>query len=131
MTNAVCALASLHFTRKRIAEGLETPDPNLVHSFTRYFHNEAHFQLDAAKHLRHRNESDALAALHLVSFSQLSGGETAWQPAFQVMCDWLATTGLVTHDNPSSGLLALSPTGQFLVKATLVGWYSCHHTGAI
>ncbi|CAK5269651.1 unnamed protein product [Mycena citricolor] len=121
VTNAVCALASLHYTRMRVSHGLEAPDPNPEHSTAKYFHDEAYFQLHTAKQTQGAyGESDAIAALHLVWFSQLSGGATDWQPVFAVACDWLAQqTDLLTNDNPRLGLQALSTAGQLIVKLTL------------
>ncbi|KAF5382023.1 hypothetical protein D9615_004431 [Tricholomella constricta] len=120
VTNAVCALASLHYTRMRVAQGLEAPDPNPEHSNATYFHDEAYFQLETAKQLRGAyTESEAVAALHLVCYSQLSGGTTGWQPAFVVMCEWLTQTGLLTDENAAITLHTMSTTAQLLVKATL------------
>ncbi|KAG5646966.1 hypothetical protein DXG03_001689 [Asterophora parasitica] len=120
VTNAVCALASLHYARSRVAQGLDAPDPNPEHSNATYFHDEAHFQLESTKQLRGRyTESEAIAALHLVWYSQLSGGASGWQPAFVVMCEWLTQIGLVPDENAPSTLLAMSTTAQLLVKATL------------
>nr|GAT54590.1 predicted protein [Mycena chlorophos] len=121
VTNAVCALASLHYTRMRVSHGLEAPDPNPEHSTAKYFHDEAYFQLHNAKQVRGTyNESDVVAALHLVWFSQLSGGATDWQPVFAVACDWLAQqTDLLTSDNPKLALHRLPPSSQLIVKITL------------
>ncbi|KAG6845479.1 hypothetical protein H0H87_008839 [Tephrocybe sp. NHM501043] len=100
--------------------GLEAPDPNPEHSYAAYFYNEAHFQLEAAKQMGNGyTESAAMAALHLVCYSQLSGGTTGWQQAFVVMCEWLTQTGLLSDDNPAITLHAMSTTAQLLVKATL------------
>ncbi|KAJ7745738.1 fungal-specific transcription factor domain-containing protein [Mycena metata] len=121
VTNAVCALASLHYTRMRVAHGLEAPETNPEHSTAKYFHDEAYFQLHSAKQVRGSyNESDAIAALHLVWFSQLSGGATDWTPVFAVACDWVAQqTDLLTSDNPKLALRNLSDAGQLIVKLTL------------
>ncbi|KAF7328044.1 Zn(2)-C6 fungal-type domain-containing protein [Mycena kentingensis (nom. inval.)] len=121
VTNAICALASLHYTRMRVSHGLEPPDPNPEHSTAKYFHDEAYFQLHNAKQVRGTyGESDAVAALHLVWFSQLSGGTTDWQPVFSVACDWLAQqTDLLTSDNPKLALQRLSSSTQLIVKLTL------------
>ncbi|KAJ7364325.1 fungal-specific transcription factor domain-containing protein [Mycena albidolilacea] len=121
VTNAVCALASLHYTRMRVAHGLEAPETNPEHSTAKYFHDEAYFQLHNAKQVRGSySESDAIAALHLVWFSQLSGGATDWQPVFAVACDWVAQqTDLLTNDNPKLALQSLPVTGQLIVKLTL------------
>ncbi|KAJ7067197.1 fungal-specific transcription factor domain-containing protein [Mycena amicta] len=121
VTNAVCALASLHYTRMRVSHDLEAPDPNPEHSTAKYFHDEAYFQLHNAKQVRGTyGESDAVAALHLVWFSQLSGGATDWQPVFAVACDWLAQqTDLLTSDNPQLALQRLPSSSQLIVKITL------------
>ncbi|KAF8206156.1 fungal-specific transcription factor domain-containing protein [Mycena galopus ATCC 62051] len=121
VTNAVCALASLHYTRMRVAHGFEAPDTNPEHSTAKYFHDEAYFQLHNAKQVRGLyGESDAIAALHLVWFSQLSGGATDWQPVFAVACDWVAQqTDLLRSDDPKLALQALPVTGQLIVKLTL------------
>jgi hypothetical protein len=90
VTNAVCALASLHYDRKRVAEGLEAPDLNPDHSTARYFYDEAFYQLASAQAIRgHYNEADVIAALHLVYFSQLSGGAMDWRPALSIALDWI------------------------------------------
>ncbi|KAJ7261731.1 fungal-specific transcription factor domain-containing protein [Mycena haematopus] len=121
VTNAVCALASLHYTRMRVAHGLEPPETNPEHSTAKYFHDEAYFQLHSAKQLRGSySESDAIAALHLIWFSQLSGGATDWQPVFAVACAWVAQqTDLLSNDNPKLALQNLSVAGQLIVKLTL------------
>ncbi|KAJ7679032.1 fungal-specific transcription factor domain-containing protein [Mycena polygramma] len=112
VTNAVCALASLHYTRMRVAQGLEAPETSPEQSTARYFHDEA---CTGAY-----SESDAIAALHLVCFSQLSGGATDWQPVFAVACDWVAQqTDLLKHDNPKLALQSLPVEGQLIVKLTL------------
>jgi hypothetical protein len=106
----------------RVAHGLEAPETNPEHSTAKYFHDEAYFQLHNAKQVRGSySESDAIAALHLVWFSQLSGGATDWQPVFAVACDWVAQqTDLLTNDNPKLALQSLPVTGQLIVKLTLV-----------
>ncbi|KAF7312576.1 Zn(2)-C6 fungal-type domain-containing protein [Mycena indigotica] len=121
VTNAVCALASLHYTRMRVSHGLEAPDPNPEHSTAKYFHDEAYFQLHNAKQVRGTyGEADVVAALHLVWFSQLSGGATDWQPVFSVACDWLSQqTDLLTSDNPKLAIQRLPPSSQLIVKITL------------
>lgn len=120
LTNAVCALASLHYTRMRVAQGLEAPDPNPEHSTAKYFYDESFFQLVNAKQIRGTyTETDALAALHLVCFSQLSGGTTDWQPVLGIALDWIAQLGLPTDDNPGITLSMMNLAGQLSVKCTM------------
>ncbi|KAJ7017421.1 fungal-specific transcription factor domain-containing protein [Mycena alexandri] len=101
VTNAVCALASLHYT---------PPETNPEHSTAKYFHDERISSCTArSRYARSYNESDAIAALHLVWFSQLSGGATDWTPVFAVACDWVAQqTDLLTNDTPKLALRNLS-----------------------
>ncbi|KAF5376163.1 hypothetical protein D9757_009338 [Collybiopsis confluens] len=120
VTNAVCALASLHFSRKRVAEGLEPPDLNPQHSTAKYFYDEAYYQLANAQAMRgHYSESDVIAALHLVYFSQLSGGSMDWTPVLSVALDWLAQIGLTDQEDPRSTLGTMSLTSQIAVKGTM------------
>ncbi|KAL0579043.1 hypothetical protein V5O48_002936 [Marasmius crinis-equi] len=121
LTNAVCALASLHYTRLRVAQGLEAPDPNPEHSTAKYFYDEAYFQLVNAKQIRGSyTETDVLAALHLVCFSQLSGGSTDWQPVLSIALDWIAQLGLPNDDNPGITLGMMGMAGQLSVKCTMI-----------
>ncbi|KAF9065091.1 fungal-specific transcription factor domain-containing protein [Rhodocollybia butyracea] len=119
VTNAVCAVANLHYTRKRVAEGFERPDSNPENSTARYFYNESLFQLANTKQLRgHYNESDVIAALHLVYFSQLSGGSVDWMPVLNIALEWMANIGL-PEENPISVLSTMSLAGQIAVKGTM------------
>jgi hypothetical protein len=105
----------------RVVQGLEAPDSNPEPSTAKYFHDEAYFQLANAKQLRgYHDESDAIAALHLVSFSVLSGGATDYQPVLGIACDWLAQTGLLNDENPKLTLRNMSEAGQLVVKITVV-----------
>lgn len=121
VTNAVCALASLHFTRKRVAEGLEAPDSNPDHSTAKYFYDESYFQLANAQQIRGQyNESDVIAALHLVYFSQMSGGSMDWMPVLSIALDWLSQIGLPDEEDPRSVLNTMSLSAQIAVKGTMV-----------
>ncbi|ESK94040.1 c6 transcription [Moniliophthora roreri MCA 2997] len=123
LTNAVCALASLHYTRMRVAQGLEAPDPNPEHSTAKYFYDESYFQLINAKQLRPGGaytETDVLAALHLVCFSQLSGGTTDWAPCLGIALDWIGGLGLPGDENPGITMSMMNLAGQLGVKMTMM-----------
>jgi hypothetical protein len=106
----------------RVARGIEAPEANPEHSLAKYFHDQAYFQLVSAKQMRGRyNESDAIAALHLVSFSLFSGGSTDWRPVLTVALDWLGQTGLVADENPRLAVLNMSFASQCALKKVLVG----------
>ncbi|KAF9052437.1 hypothetical protein BDZ89DRAFT_1125865 [Hymenopellis radicata] len=120
VTNAVCALSSLHFTRMRVAQGLEPPDSNPEHSTAQYFHDEAFFQLASGKQTKGcHDESDVLAALYLICYSQMSGQTADWQPLLTIAIDWIAQTGLTTDENPKLTLLNMSASRQLVVKLTM------------
>lgn len=121
MANAICALASLHHSRARQAAGYELPDPNPDHSFTKFLYDQAFFQLINANHLNGAyTETDAIAALHLTSFSLLSDGWTNWVPTLQISQDWLASTGILSEDNPRLFVANMGNGGAYAAKATMV-----------
>lgn len=105
----------------RVAQGLEPPDPNPEYSTARYFHDEAYLQLVNSKAMRgHYNEADAIAALHLVSFSLFSGGATNWRQVLSVAYEWVAQLGLPADENAQSKLMGMRPIEQMIVKTTMV-----------
>jgi len=120
VTNAVCALASLHYKRRRFAEGLEADSPEQSNS--KLFHDEASFQIAAGNQVRgHYTEGDAIAALHLISYSLLSGGSADWRISLRVGYDWLAQTGITTDDNPALTMLNFTLTARCAIKTIMVG----------
>lgn len=105
----------------RVAQGLEPPDPNPEFSTARYFHDEAYLQLVNSKAMRgHYNEADAIAALHLVSFSLFSGGATNWRQVLSVAYEWVAQLGLPADENAQPKLMGMRPIEQVIVKTTMV-----------
>jgi len=120
VTNAVCALAALHSKRMRIAQGLETPDANPNNSIPKFFYDEAYYQLIHANQRGCYSENDAIAALHLVTYSLFSGGIADWRGVLAVALDWLGQTGLSGDENPRTALLNMSVAGRCALKITMV-----------
>lgn len=121
ITNAVCALASLHCKRRRIAEGLESPDPNPDLSPAKLFYDGAGFQIASTKQLLgHYTENEAIAALHLITYSLLSGGAVDWRVPLAVGYDWLTQTGLPVDGNPILTMLTFGFTGRCIIKTIMV-----------
>lgn len=115
---AICALADLHIKQTRIDKGLEAPNPSLENT---YYRNEAMFQLGNSKNTHGcYSDHDVIAALHLISLSQSSGGISEWDAPFDILCQWLLQTNLHLAENPWIAFLSLTPTVQLYVKATLV-----------
>ncbi|KAF8907283.1 fungal-specific transcription factor domain-containing protein [Gymnopilus junonius] len=119
VTLAICALADLHIKQTRIDKGLEAPNPSFENSTT-YYRNEAMFQLGNNKTTHGRySDNDAIAALHLIGLSQLSGGVSDWDAPFDILCQWLLQTNLHVAENTWITFLSLTPTVQLYVKAIL------------
>ncbi|PFH52943.1 hypothetical protein AMATHDRAFT_55813 [Amanita thiersii Skay4041] len=120
VTNAVCALSSLHFVQMRISQGLEMQNPSREQTKATYFRDEAFFQISSSRQLHGRyTDSDAIAALHLVTFSQLSGGQYPWHDAFSILNDWLVQAALPSATNPRLIYENMSNVGQYAVKVIL------------
>jgi hypothetical protein len=79
------------------------------------------FQLLNVSHLGGAySETDAIAALHLTSFSVLSDGWTNWVPTLQIAQDWLVSIGILTEENPRLFVANLSNGAAYAAKATMV-----------
>lgn len=118
VTNCICALVDLYTTRMRIARGLEPPDTNLDQAL--YLRIEAFNQLQTSVKVHGWRDNDAIAALHLITFSQLSSGLVPWEEPFLMLCDWLDHSGLPSSEDPWVCFNLLSLPGQTIVKAILV-----------
>ncbi|KAI0076017.1 hypothetical protein K474DRAFT_1675932 [Panus rudis PR-1116 ss-1] len=120
VTNAICALASLHSARLRISRGLEAPNPHPERSVPKYFYDQAAYHLMSAKTINGQySEKEAIAAICLVGFSTLSGGSTNWQTMLDIACEWLNNTGIHEDQNPKLALMNLSEQARFAAKATM------------
>ncbi len=104
-----------------MAQGLEAPSQTPESSSTEYLRLEALNRLKMNKNSQGGwTENDALAALHLISLSQLSGGASDWESPFNILIQWLHQTNLPVAENSWMTFLNLSQTAQLNVKATLV-----------
>ncbi|KAF8150823.1 fungal-specific transcription factor domain-containing protein [Crassisporium funariophilum] len=120
VTLAICALADLHSKQMRVSQGLEAPNQNSENSSTTYLRQEALFKLESNKNTHGGwTDNDAIAALHLVSLSQLSGGGSDWDTPFNILRQWLLQLNLHLAENPWLAFLSLSPSVQLTVKVTL------------
>lgn len=119
LTNAICALASLHNMRVRAARGLEPVNSTLENSPAIIFYDTAHAQLYKSRE-GVLTEGDANAALHLLGFSLFSGGVTDWRPMLDIANDWMVQTGIPVHENPKLAMMSMSQAGRIALKATMV-----------
>ncbi|KAG6373392.1 hypothetical protein JVT61DRAFT_6541 [Boletus reticuloceps] len=109
LANAICALASLHDMRIRVARGLEPVNSTLENSPAIMFYDTAHAQLYKSREGA-LTEEDANAALHLLGFSLFSGGVTDWQPMLDIANDWMVQTGIPAHENPKLAINEHEPS---------------------
>lgn len=122
MTNAICALASIHHTLMLKSIGKDVEDPELSTSLPRRFFDQASEQIMASKAQNGAYTAlDATAALQLVSFSLLVGGVRGWENALQIAGDWYEKTGVVNHENPLRAMWELNLTAKFASR--LVVWF--------
>lgn len=118
MANAISALASLHFSLIRIVHGFEAPNPTLEHSPAIRFYDSAHQQIYRNKQTS-LSESDANAAIHMLSFSLMSGGVTDWRPMLDIANEWFLRTGITTSNNPKLMMINMNEASQLALKATI------------
>lgn len=119
VANAIYALSSMYYTRMQLAQGFKTLEPSPEQSED--FYDQARYQLMNNKTLNGLySESDAIAAVQLISYSCLSGGQKDWVPQLDVGCDWLAQTRIHEEQNPKLTLLAMNHASRFAAKAIMV-----------
>ncbi|KAG2017763.1 hypothetical protein CC2G_007246 [Coprinopsis cinerea AmutBmut pab1-1] len=118
---AIYALADLHQTQMRISQGLEAPQSNQA-STANYLYQEALFKLKSNRDNGNGwGESDAIAALHLISYSHLSGGSADWQEPFDILCSWLLQSNLSVA-GPNSKAIYQSLTGPSQLLVRMIMW---------
>ncbi|GJJ08388.1 hypothetical protein Clacol_002603 [Clathrus columnatus] len=123
VATSICALAALHQSLIRATEGLE--DPSSEHSqnaISKQFHDRTWWLLQQSRQrLGRYTEQDATAAIHLVTYSLLSGGTTDWEVPLNVTSEWLSETPLNTFQNPRLQWLQQSPSARFTAQMTM--WF--------
>ncbi|KAL4072755.1 fungal-specific transcription factor domain-containing protein [Scleroderma yunnanense] len=116
LTNALCALASLHDVCLRTSKELV---PNMLeNSQALVFYDNACAQLHQGRQST-LSEADANAALHLLSFSTFSGGVTDWQPMLDIANEWVMHTGITSHENPKLAIINMSPGARLALRTTM------------
>ncbi|KZT29973.1 hypothetical protein NEOLEDRAFT_491030 [Neolentinus lepideus HHB14362 ss-1] len=120
ITQAVCALASLHYANARVAQGLESDVANLEATQAMQFYTQAYYELATSKHNHGQYRlTDAVAALYLASFSFFSKTATDWGPMLEIACGWLGQSDIFLAENPRAALMNMEYLGQFAAKATI------------
>jgi len=127
LMNAICALSNLHYIGLQRTTTFDPPaGPYPDDSVAQFFYNQACFQLKDARRRPHYTETDAMAALHLISYSlagtggKTVGGVTEWSPMLEIACDWLAQTGMHVEENPKMTLVNMNVLGAYAARSTMV-----------
>ncbi|KAI0368789.1 hypothetical protein BV20DRAFT_947406 [Pilatotrama ljubarskyi] len=121
---SLCALAALQHARLRMARGADPilEDPDQESAPSRQFYDRALYRLVHAQQTNgtgQYSDSDAVAAVMLVSYGVLGGGTMDWTTPLEYACEWLSQTGIFNEENPKLTLLSMTPTGRFAAKATM------------
>lgn len=98
--------------------GLEAPNPTLEQSPAIRLYDSAHQQIYRNKRTT-LSESDANAAIHMLSFSLMSGGIPDWRPMLDIASEWLVRTGITTSDNPKLLMINMNEASRLALKATM------------
>ncbi|OAX42477.1 hypothetical protein K503DRAFT_346650 [Rhizopogon vinicolor AM-OR11-026] len=125
VANAISALVALHCTRTRMVHGHRAPNSNLENSPEIRFYDSAHQQIYRNKQTM-LSESDANAAIQMLSFSLVSGGVTDWRPMLDIASEWLVRTGITTNDNPKLMMMNMNEASRLALKATM--WFDIMST---
>lgn len=122
VATSLCALAALHQSQVRVADGLEDPSAeNSCHMTAIRFYEEAWWQLTNQQQGRQYSENEATAAIHLTSFCLYNGNQNVdWRGPFQIACDWLQTTPVNIMQNPRFQWLQLSVCARYTAQMTMV-----------
>ena len=130
-----CALAVLHYNSLRVARHLELPG-NRQQTIASQLYDRAFWQLaNASARVSNINQNttgqqtasgytevEALAALQLVAYFLIRGGNGDWPTHLDFARDWLAQTGLTSDDqvDPKRSFLLMSDAGRLAARMTMV-----------
>ncbi|KAI0264349.1 fungal-specific transcription factor domain-containing protein [Gloeopeniophorella convolvens] len=125
LTDALCAMASLHSVHTQRGAAGRSAAPDTAQA--QLFFNQGTYQLEAARRQGRCTQAEAMAAVHLISYSiaarggavagaNASAGGTEWTPMLEIACDWLAQTGMHVDDNPRLFVMNMSLPAAFSAK---------------
>jgi C6 transcription factor Pro1 len=130
LTDALCAIASRQYAKAQRRASL--PDANLIEDTqSQLFFNQGTYHLDAARRQGRCTQAEAMAAMHLISYSlavrggavagaNASVGGTEWTPMLELACDWLAQTGMHVDENPRLFIMNMPLPAAYAAKVTMV-----------
>ncbi len=98
-------------------------DPDHENALPRQFYDRALYMLVHAPQTNgtgQYSDSDAMAAVLLISYAVLGGGTMDWATPLEYACEWLGQTGIYNEENPKLTLLNMSATARFAAKGIMV-----------
>ncbi|KAI0303579.1 fungal-specific transcription factor domain-containing protein [Multifurca ochricompacta] len=130
LTDAMCAIASRQYAKAQRRASLPDTNLNVEDTQSQLFFNQGAFLLDAARRQGRCTQAEAMAAIHLISYSLaerggvIAGanarvGGTDWTPFLELACDWLAQTGMHVDENPRLFIMNLPLPAAYSAKVTM------------
>lgn len=131
LTDALCAIASRQYAKTQRRASLPTDTSIIEETQSHLFFNQGAYQLDAARRQGRCTQAEAMAAIHLISYSlavrggvvagvNASVGGTEWTPMLELACDWLAQTGMHVDENPRLFIMNMPLPAAYAAKVTMV-----------
>jgi hypothetical protein len=131
LSDALCAIASRQYAKAQRRASLPDTNTHLMdETQAQLFYNQGTYQLDSARRQGRCTQAEAMAAIHLISYSlAVRGGEVAgvnasvggteWTPMLELACDWLAQTGMHVDENPRLFIINMSLPAAYAAKVTM------------
>jgi C6 transcription factor Pro1 len=131
LTDALCAIASRQHAKAQRRASLPADASLIEETQSHLFFNQGAYQLDAARRQGRCTQAEAMAAIHLISYSLVvrggviaganaSVGGTEWTPMLELACDWLAQTGMHVDENPRLFIMNMPLPAAYAAKVTMV-----------
>ncbi|KIY43974.1 hypothetical protein FISHEDRAFT_51905, partial [Fistulina hepatica ATCC 64428] len=119
VVHAVTSVAAIHYSHTRMVTGMIGLDDKA--NYAKWCHEQSHFLIASSRQQNGEyTEWDALAALHLITFAQISGLHKDWKTALDVAAGWLEQTRLSRNEDPVKAYLLMGATARFLVRCILI-----------
>jgi len=130
LTDALCAIASRQHAKAQRRASLPVDAGLIEETQSHLFFNQGAYQLDAARRQGRCTQAEAMAAIHLISYSLVvrggvvaganaSVGGTEWTPMLELACDWLAQTGMHVDENPRLFMMNMPLPAAYAAKVTM------------
>lgn len=132
LSDALCAIASRQYVKAQRRASLPDTHTHLMdETQSQLFFNQGTYQLDTARRQGRCTQAEAMAAIHLISYSlavrggvvaglNANVGGTEWTPMLELACDWLAQTGMHVDENPRLFIINMPLPAAYAAKVIMV-----------